>query len=130
MLEKHFIPLKEFLKNPHIPIPYKKNVIFSYGNWASFVLYTYTWIKQQTKKEREVHRHWLIQNSTGLKDFLMGIALHPFIVFSKELNILLKCFKKWKNSKCVISDLLWDIYNVVDVMHRIKKVKILAQQIR
>jgi len=36
--------IKGFLKNPHISIPYKKNVIFSYSNWTSFILCTSTWI--------------------------------------------------------------------------------------
>jgi len=49
----------------------------------------------------------------------MGIALHPFIVFLKNLAFLLfqwnvqllrkGVLKKWKNSKCTISDLLRDI---------------------
>ena len=51
----------------------------------------------------------------------MGIALHSFIVFLKNLTFLLfqrnvrllrvRCFKKkkWKNSNCIISDLLRDI---------------------
>ena len=49
-----------------------------------------------------------------------GIVLHLFIVFLKELNIpplqakymiaQVRCFfKKWKNSKCIISNLLRDI---------------------
>ena len=54
-----------------------------------------------------------------MKDFLKGIALPPFIVFLKKLNVpplsakcaiaKVRCFKKWKNSKCIISDLLRDI---------------------
>jgi len=51
----------------------------------------------------------------------MGIALHPFIVFLKNLIfpllakcaiVQVKCFfkkKKCKNSNCIISDLLKDI---------------------
>jgi len=36
------------------------------------IMYLYFGI--QTKKEREVHRHKLIQDYTGLKDFPTGIA--------------------------------------------------------
>ncbi|KAG4087056.1 hypothetical protein H8356DRAFT_1352663 [Neocallimastix lanati (nom. inval.)] len=45
-------------------------------------------------------------------DFQMGIALHPFISVSKELNIpplSMKCTIAQKNSKYTISDLLRDI---------------------
>ena len=51
--------------------------------------------------------------------FLKGIALLSFIVFLKNINVpplsvkcaiaQVRCFKKWKNSKCIISDLLSDI---------------------
>jgi len=54
-----------------------------------------------------------------LKDFLKGIAFASFYCVSKELNVpplSAKCaiaqvryYKKWKNSKCIISDLLRDI---------------------
>ena len=93
------------------------NVIFSYSHWEKFRI-MYLYLDQIKKKEREVQRHLLIQVYTGLKDFLMGITLPPFIVFLKNLTFLLflvkcaitqvRCFKKWKNSKCIFSDLLRD----------------------
>ena len=49
----------------------------------------------------------------------MGIPLHPLYCVSKELNIpplsaecaiaQVRCFKKWKNSNCIISALLKNI---------------------
>jgi len=54
-----------------------------------------------------------------LKDFLKRIALLPLYCAPKELNVpslsavwaivQVRCFKKWKNSKCIISNLLRDI---------------------
>ena len=43
-VKKALYSIKGFLKNPHIPIPYKRNVIFRYCNWASFILCSFPWI--------------------------------------------------------------------------------------
>ena len=54
-----------------------------------------------------------------MKDFLKGNSFTSLYCVSKELNIppllakcaiaQVRCFKKWKNLKCIISDLLRDI---------------------
>jgi len=41
--------IKGFLKNPHIPIPYKRMLFSANSKLASFVLCTSTWI--EIKKE-------------------------------------------------------------------------------
>jgi len=40
-----------------------------------------------------------------------------------------RCFKKWKKTRNVLSLIYLEIYLVVDVMHGIKKVKILAYKL-
>jgi len=67
-IRKAFYSLKGFLKNPHIPIPYKRMLFSAIVVGQSFVLYISTWI-QQKKKKKEVYRHLIIQDYTGKNDF-------------------------------------------------------------
>jgi len=86
-----------------------------------------------TKIEREVTQTLVKSGLYWIEGFSKGNSFTTLYCVSKELNIpplsakcaiaQVRCFKKWKNSKCIISDLLRDIYLVLDVMHGIKKVK-------
>jgi hypothetical protein len=78
--------MKGFLINPYIPIPYKQ-MLFSaivIGKVSNYTPQT-----KKKKKKQEVNRHYLTQDYTSLRDFLMGIVVHPFIVFLKNLTFLL-----------------------------------------
>ena len=69
-----------------------------------------TFYLDQTKKEQEVNRNWLIQDYSGLNDYSNENSLKSLYCVTKELNISslsTKCtiaqvryFKKWKNSNC------------------------------
>ena len=78
-VRKALYSIKGFLKNPHIPIPFKKNVIFSYSYWSSFVLCTSTWVKQSKNK-----------NSTGTSKY--RIILDRRFFQREFLYIPLLCF--------------------------------------
>jgi len=74
-----------------------------------------------------------------LKNFLKGIAFTSLYCVSKELNVpplsakcaiaQVRCFKKIGKTRNVLSLIYLEIYLVVDVMHGIKKSKILTDKL-
>jgi len=94
--------IKEFLKNPHIPIPYKR-MLFS-AIVIGQISYYIPLIGIKQKKNKERTRSTEIPVNSGLywieRIFLMGIALHPStLCFLKNLIFLLSFFQ----AECAIA---------------------------
>jgi len=113
-VRKALYSIKGFLKNPHIPIPYKP--IFFYfiviGQVSYFVPLLRS-IKERTRSTQTLVNSGLY----WIEEFSNGNSFTSLYCVSKVLNIppplsakciivLVMCFKKWKNTKCIFSDLL------------------------
>ena len=116
---KALYSIKWFLKNPHIPITYKLRLFFflCYSNWTKV---SYHVPLLGSNKERTRSTQTLVYSGLyWIEGFSKGNSFTSLYYVSKELNIpplstkfaiaQIRCFKKWKNSKCIISDLLRDI---------------------
>jgi len=128
--------IKGFLKNPHIPIPYKR-MLFS-----AIVIGQVSYYPPLLGSNKDRTRSTQILVNLGLywiEGFSKGNTFTSFYCVSKELNVpplsvkcaiaQVRCFKKWKNSKCIISDLL---RNISRCRHHAwdKESKILADKLR
>jgi len=107
--------IKEFLKNPHIPIPYKR-MLFS-----AIVIGQVSYYAPLlgSNKDRTKSTQTLVNSGLCcIEGFSKGNSFTSLYCVSKKLNVpplsakcaiaQVRCFKKWKNSKCIISDLLRD----------------------
>jgi len=108
--------IKGFLKNPHIPIPYKR-MLFS-----AIVIGQVSYYAPLLGSNKDRTRSTQTLVNSGLywiEEFSKGNSFTSLYCVSKELNVTplwakcviaqVRCFKKWKNWKCIISDLLRDI---------------------
>ena len=113
---KALFNIRGFLKNPLIPIPFKRTLISSIviGRVAYFAPLLGS-NKIRTKRTQSLVNkglYWI----TGSKDRNSFVSLYTI---SKELNIpplsakcalaQYRCFEKWKNSNCIISTLVNNI---------------------
>jgi len=115
-VRKALYSIKGFLKNPHIPIPYKR-MLFS-----AIVIGQVSYYAPLLGSNKDRTRSTQTLVNSGLywiEGFSKGNSFTSLYCVSKELNVpplsakcaiaQVRCFKKWKNSKCIISDLLRDI---------------------
>jgi len=76
-VRKGLYSIKGSLKNPHIPIP-DNRILFSVIVIGK-VSYNATLVGSNKERTRSTET-LVIQNYTEMKDFLMGIVLHLFIL--------------------------------------------------